>query len=437
MAACCRRDIGQLFRIVNNLTEGPGCFTASHLARRCELTPSRVAEYMAGKRRVTSLDVVARIADGLGIFGSRFLLAPRPWEPHEDRDSTHPLESPVSEGHATADEDDEMNRRELLRILSVAGTQMALPLDASAPNHEDPIEDECAVFGHAQMNGHLWGVFSLAASKRTVYPLVRQQLNTLTVEMERARSEAERVRLCSLTADMLQLAGEVLFDANRYTDAAHCYTLAATASTQAKNFDLWACALARHAYVGMYERSFKQTVPVLDAASRVAKHGDYQLATRQWIAAVQAELFAELGDLDGCNRALDTAETVHGLNGQFQNGGWLRFDGSRIAEQRGACYTRLGRFDLAEGALTEALSQKLSSRRRGSVLIDLARLGAQRLDSDQILEYGSAAIELARTTGSGYISHKLRKLQEELAPLLSDKRVANLADSISAVATAA
>ena len=54
-------------------------------------------------------------------------------------------------------------------------------------------------------------------------------------------------------------------------------------------------------------------------------------------------------------------------------GGWLRFDGSHLAEERGTCYLALGRADLAEAALTEALGQSVSLRRRGSLLTDLAR----------------------------------------------------------------
>lgn len=436
IAACGRRDIGQLFRVVNNLTEGPGCFTASQLARRCELTPSRVAEYMAGKRQATSLAVVARVADGLRIPGDRFMLAPRPWESRHGEPTTGAVAPAPSGADANADEDEDMNRRELLRILSVAGVQMALPLEPVAPNLDHSVAAEARPVAHAQMNGHLWGVYALSASKRSVYPLVREQLNTLTTAMRDARSEQMHTRLCSLSADQFQLAGEVLFDTSRYTDAAHCYTLAATASKQAGDYDLWACALTRHAYVSMYEHSFSDTAPMLDAANRLAARGDRQLSTRQWVAAVRAELFAELGDFDECSRALDDAETVHDLTGQFHNGGWLRFDGSRIAEQRGACYTRLGRFDLAEEALTAALTGDLTSRRRGSVLIDLAHLGVQRHDPDQTLEYASAAAELARATGSGYVAHKLRQLQRGLEPLIADSRVANLADSINALESA-
>jgi len=174
-----------------------------------------------------------------------------------------------------------MNRRELLRILSVAGAQVAIPLDAALPNSDAAPADGTRTNAHARMNSHLWGVYALSVSKKTVYPVVREQLNTLTSELRGARSEAEHTRLCSLTADVFQLAGEVFFDASRHTDAAHCYTLAATASKQAKDYDLWACALTRHAYVSMYERDFSETVPMLDAARRLATRGNGQLSTRQ------------------------------------------------------------------------------------------------------------------------------------------------------------
>lgn len=148
---------------------------------------------------------------------------------------------------------------------------------------------------------------------------------------------------------------------------------------------------------------------------------------------VRAQVFAGLGDFDGCSRALDQAEAVQSLSGELHNGGWLRFDGSRLAEERGACYVELGRPDLAEAALTDALSQQISLRRRGSVLTDLALLGVQRDDPDQVLTYATAALELARHTGSGWVSTKLRGLQDQLAPLSHDRRIQSLSSQIAAL----
>jgi len=183
----------------------------------------------------------------------------------------------------------------------------------------------------------------------------------------------------------------------------------------------------------MYERQFKDTVPLLQAASAVARRGDRQLSTRYWVATVQAQAQAGLGDLAACNRALDEAEVVQRLTGELHNGGWLRFDGSRLAEERGTCYVELGRPDLAEVALSDALSQKLSMRRRGSVLTDLASIGVLRRDPDQVLQHGTAALELATHTGSGYVGRKLQGLHSQLAPLATDSRIQSLSDHIAAL----
>jgi hypothetical protein len=40
--ACRDWELGRLFRLMQNLTEKPTQYTASHIARRCEMTPSRV-----------------------------------------------------------------------------------------------------------------------------------------------------------------------------------------------------------------------------------------------------------------------------------------------------------------------------------------------------------------------------------------------------------
>lgn len=176
------------------------------------------------------------------------------------------------------------------------------------------------------------------------------------------------------------MAGEIYFDGNRYTEAAHCYTLAATASREATGFDLWACAMTRHTFIAVYERKFVQAAPMLDVAATLARRGDSALSTRHWVSVVQAETFAGLGDFDTCQRALDAAERVRELPRPVHNGGWLRFDGSRLAEERGTCYVTLGRPELAEDALTDALRQGLSPRRHASALTYLAMIVIQRCD---------------------------------------------------------
>ncbi|WP_199185581.1 helix-turn-helix domain-containing protein [Streptomyces carminius] len=333
---------------------------------------------------------------------------------------------------------DDMIRREFLRTLTVAGAWTSLPADEAEALAEGVRRQTFDDF--IRINGHLWQVYQLARAKDSVYPVVRDQLSSLTKALE-SRSGREVRVLCGAAGDLFQLAGELAFDRNRYLDAAAAYTLAASASKDAESFDLWACSLTRHAYVDVYEGRYREAVDTLSAAECIARRGDSTLSTRHWVAAVQAEAFAGLGDLTACERALGEAEKVVSLVGTVQNGGWLRFDGARLAEERGARYVQLGRLDLAEHALRNALGQGdltegRSFRRRGSVLVNLAAIGAKRKDPDQVITYAGEALRLARESSSGYIARRLQTLGYGLGPLSRDTRVAELKAEIGTLSMA-
>ncbi|MFF7092793.1 helix-turn-helix transcriptional regulator [Streptomyces rubradiris] len=318
----------------------------------------------------------------------------------------------------------DMRRRDLLGLLTTTSALLALPdvpviaspgrISTAAPQAEEALAD------------HLWQVYGLADDKHTLYPVVRRQLGLLAEEMDHARGNTVRTRVTTRVADLYQLAGELFFDARDSALSAHCYTLAASASKEARAYDLWACALIRHAYVELYAGRAPSAASLLSAAARIARRGDSALSTRHWVSAVQAEVHAALGDFDACARALDAAEEVRALNGPVHNGGWLRFDGSRLAEERGACYVALGRTDLAEDVLTSALAQELGPRRRAAVLVDLATLGAHQGDVDQVVHYAGAALAVAGQTRSGYVSAKLHGLRPRLAGLPADVRIPDL-----------
>jgi len=125
-----------------------------------------------------------------------------------------------------------------------------------------------------------------------------------------------------MTAEVFQLAGEIMFDANHYADAEHCYTLAATAAREAGAMDLWACAMTRHAYISVYEQRSRDAVPLLQLGADLASRGDTQLATRHWVSSVLAQAMAGIGDLTACERVLDHAEQVQTIMNPG-NGGWL------------------------------------------------------------------------------------------------------------------
>ncbi|MFD2122331.1 transcriptional regulator [Streptomyces cirratus] len=343
----------------------------------------------------------------------------------------------TSSDHPSAGDPDEMIRREFLRILTVSGVLTALPFDEAQALTDGVHRGNPADF--ARMNGHLWQVYHLARSKGTLFPVVRDQLATLNKALS-ATHGSNSTPLLHAAADLFQLAGEVAFDSNRYSDAAASYALAASVSKEAGAYDLWACALVRHAYVAMSEHGYREAAEVLRAAERVAVRGDGILSTRHWVASVQAQAHAGAGDLAGCEEALARAEEVQHLADNSSNGGWLRFDGTRLAEERGARYVQLGRFDLAEETLKRALGQSAlasghSYRRRGAVLADLAVIGAKRRDPEQVVTYAREALDLAHASSSGYVARRLRSLCDQFGPLNRDQRVAGLGAEISALRT--
>lgn len=366
--------------------------------------------------------------------------APRRGEPPAQRvrDASRPL---APQGMA---ETDDMNRREMLRLMSMAGTLIAaselrarLDLDRLEHAVGSPRRLSTRTLDEYEaLNGHLWHAFTLSSNKAAALPMVRGQLDVLIVAMQEVQGSGPHQRLCALAADLFQLAGEIMFDGNQYTSAAHCYTLAAQAAKEANALDLWACALTRHAFISVYEQRFERAAPMLELAQWLACGGDSLLSTRHWVSAVQAEVFAGLGDLKSCEVALDRATDVGILGDDSQNGGWLRFDGSRLAEERGTCYVTLRRPVLADAALSEALQQTLSSRRRGGVLVDLASLAIQQHDYEQLLSTSNSALDLARQTGSGFVAKKLQGLAPDLELHVKDPRIRQLSNDIKTLSGA-
>ncbi|MFE7499306.1 XRE family transcriptional regulator [Streptomyces albidoflavus] len=74
--ACRARDFCRIFQLV----KARAGIYPSMVARRCDLTPSRVGEVIAGRRQLLHMDVIERISDGLRIPGHMLGLARRSWE---------------------------------------------------------------------------------------------------------------------------------------------------------------------------------------------------------------------------------------------------------------------------------------------------------------------------------------------------------------------
>jgi transcriptional regulator with XRE-family HTH domain len=76
--ACAEHDLGAMFTIA--VGWGGAGFSASHIARRCEMSIGRVGDYMKGRMRAQKVGIFARVSDGLHIPGTMLGIGRRPWE---------------------------------------------------------------------------------------------------------------------------------------------------------------------------------------------------------------------------------------------------------------------------------------------------------------------------------------------------------------------
>lgn len=323
-------------------------------------------------------------------------------------------------------------RRELLHLLSLAGSTLILPLHDFDWERIETAYIKPSLLGAEvvenleAINSHYWHVYLTTPPRSVVLDGVLGQLKTLTQFLRDSHVSSLHQQLCMLASDLGQLAGEIFFDLNQYSTAQSCYTFAASAAKEAKDYDLWACALVRNAFLPLFDRQYHDALPLLQEAQRIARYGDATLVTRFWVAAVEAEAYAGVSNLSACQRALDWSAEILDVKGGF-NGTWLRFDGKRLPEQRGACFTRLERPDLALPALQEALQQLPGrTRRRGMVLTDMATILIQQGEIEQACLALDKVVEIAIQSASGMLRKGIYTVRTQLEPFMETSVVKSL-----------
>jgi tetratricopeptide (TPR) repeat protein len=330
-----------------------------------------------------------------------------------------------------------LKRRELLRVLSVAGSVLLLPdvdwerVDTAigSPSHIDM----AVLKDLKRINASLWNLFMAAPSKASVLDGVLGQFKMYATFLKEPQTRQTRRHLNALASDLSQLAGEIFFDSKDHDAAQHCYVFAASTAKEAKAYDLWASALARHSYLPLFDDHYDTVLPLIQQAQRIALHGNSELPTRYWVASIEAEAHSGVGKLEACQEALERANGVTDLDGNSPN--WVRFDGSRLPALREACFVRLNQPDLAMLALNEALSiNTKQSRRRAMVLADLSLASLQQHSVEKACFYADEVVGFVERGGSSFLKGSLSKIHQQLKPYADAMPVKLLQQHIAVLA---
>jgi tetratricopeptide (TPR) repeat protein len=339
----------------------------------------------------------------------------------------------------SAGSEQDMKRRELLRLLGVASAALLLPLpDVDWERIDDVVElpgrlDLPVIQDLETINTRYWNLYLTASSKSTVLDGALGQLKVLVRFLKEPHRAAVRPRLCALASNLGQMVGEIFFDQHEFLVAQSCYVFAAFAAKEAQDYDLWTTALVRHAYLPLYEDRYEEALPFLKEAMRLANRGNASLPTRYWAAGVEAEAEAGVHDLAACQRALDRAQGVQGI--KEPGPAWTRFDASRLPALQGACYVRLEQPGLALPTLQSAIGQFTKpSRRRGMVLTDLATAVQQQGEIEQACTYLQGVMDIVSLGASEFLREGVVKTRQRLEPfarssavMTLDKRMRSLA----------
>ena len=327
---------------------------------------------------------------------------------------------PCFEGAA---EHDEMQRRELLSLINVAGATLGLPalheLDWSrldAVSTGQARVDTPTLGDAAALNRSLWQAFWASVHPSELLAPVQEHLHRLIGLHEGVRTGAHQRHVYALQAEMGQLAGAILCNEGQDADAANCLTFAATSAREAEDYDLWASTLIWHAFIPIFDERPDRALPLLQAASQLAQRGDSSLATRYAVAAYSADAYAGVGDLSARERVLEEAEGLVTLSDGRGSRAWIALHRQHLLEERGASAITAGQPKLALPMLEAALDYwPTQSRHRALIMAELARAAIELREVEQACAYGQELVDLTQHC-SGLYRKTLRVLNEELRP---------------------
>ena len=277
-------------------------------------------------------------------------------------------------------------------------------------------------------------------SSRDLLRYVFQDLEQVVKLLEESVFPSVRARLCSIASGIAQLAGHLLFDLGELASARTYHQLAITAAREGDHLPLEAVAWGRMSFTWTYGGNSQEALRCIQEARRLAPHS-VNRTVQSYLAAVEAEIHAVLGNRESTFKALDVAARLDDRQYSQEEMYWLRFDRSRLAGYQGICYRRLYRpddpqthsfLDKAREALTEALATLDTARiqRRPALLIDIASTYAQQGDAEGASEHAMQAFTILAQTKSQAVAKRLFWLRQELELWKETQAVQNLDQQI-------
>jgi hypothetical protein len=172
-------------------------------------------------------------------------------------------------------------------------------LDALTVKHLETFTQSCW-----QLIPDVTGVASIHLRNEIV-----EHLNNVTELLEGPISDISHKRLCSIGSEFAMIAASMSSNLRDFRIAQAYYQVSIDAAHEARNAPLGAVGLASLAIRLTHLGHADKALPLVQEARRLTiQRGT--LTTRTWLAAVEAEVQANLKEQHACFRALDDASSV-------------------------------------------------------------------------------------------------------------------------------
>ncbi|MEU8975430.1 hypothetical protein AB0D11_40520 [Streptomyces monashensis] len=399
--ACRVRDFSRVFLLVKSRA---GIYP-SMVARRCDLTPSRVGEVISGRRQLLHMDVVERIADGLRIPGHMLGLARRPWETPQaliatEREAPHlPELEPDRQAAASLPGPDVDSILALTDRTNLnAGT-----LEAFRSSIEDYWRRDDQHGGEA------------------LRPAIVGQLRYVVGLLKQNPPPSIRSHLYGIAAELARLTGWTYFDARQYNQARAYFTEALKLAKEIDDRQFMANVLACMSLQATYQDKPADSLALATGAQDQARSSRGTTPrVLSMLSMREAFAHASLGNRDSTHRAITEAHRYFAqIRPSDPDPSWVTyFDEPKLIVDTGIAHGRLGEAATAEPLIADALRREDHTKHRGRAFHTfwLARTQLDQGKLDMACQTATRALVSASTVASERVTGHLREFYDQLAP---------------------
>ncbi|MFG1653809.1 helix-turn-helix domain-containing protein [Micromonospora sp. NPDC049275] len=421
------RDIGTLFRLLARHTGA----SQTRIGAVVGLEQGYVSRVIAG-RKVTSIDVLERIADGCGMPDETRMslgLAPRhqarrptPGSPRGDVPNDRSWREDVRA--ATQLWEGDVNRRDLFRqtVFSSAGYTLPALRWFTAPTTQpvtqrghrsvgqpdiDTIREMTSIYRRLD-NQHGGG-----HARETLARYLNHEVTPLLTEGR--YDPATGRKLLVAVAELTQLAGWQAYDTAEHGLAQRYLTHALDLARAADDAGLGAEILAAMSHQATYLGHNATGVDLARAARQTAQRAGLAVLTAEALV-MEAHAHAAARNERACATALHQAEHALDRADRSSDPQWLGyFDEAYLSAKFGHCFHALGHYQQAERFTVRSLRMdERYIRGKAFNLTLLASIYAHHGEPDRASAIGAKALTLTSQLRSARAVRYLRDLQTDL-----------------------